>query len=453
MKKAIIFLCCLMVILSAVPATVAKAAYNDELKKIKPYADVILLVSLDDGSTIFNKNADMKTPPASLTKIVTATLVLQKCKNLNTVITVPEYTIRLLDNTNSSNVGLKPGEKISVYNLLHCLLIPSANEAATILADYISGSMDGFVDLMNTYVKGLGCKNTNFKNPHGLDADGQFTTANDMSKIVKAALKIPLFVQMTSTIKYTVPKTNLSGERVLRSTVYLMNRGIPEYYCSYATGIKTGSTEAAGRCVISKATKGGYSYLAVVMKAPFEDYDKDGVNENFAFIDCKKLFEWAFANIKLRVVAKPAQIISEVPVKLSWKVDHMQLIPQKEIMALVPSNIDEGSVLIEVVKSSMPKSVDAPIKKGQVIGEARVLYAEEEIARIKLVANEDVSRNAILYAGSLIKAASSTFAFKLIAGILVFCVAAYIGLANYVNMRRRKRKRLKVLNYRDVQGK
>ena len=453
MKKVLIFIFCMILIVSAVPATVAEASYNRELKTVGHYADVVLVVSLDDGSVIFDLNANMPTPPASLTKIITATLVLQKCKDLNKIVTVPEYTIRLLDNTNSSNAAIKPGEKMSVRNLLYCLLVKSANDAANVLADYTAGSIDGFVKMMNAYVKGLGCKNTHFVNAHGLDADGQLTTANDMSKIVKAALKIPVFVQITSTLKYTVPKTNLSAKRVLISTVSLMNKGIPDYYYPYATGIKTGSTTAAGRCVISRASKDGYSYLAVIMRAPFKDIDKDGVDENCAFIDCKNVFKWTFENIKLRTVVQPAQIVSEVPVKLSWNVDHVQLVPEKEVLALVPSGINAGSVLVQVIRNSLPASISAPVKKGQVIGEARVLYAGTEITRFKLVANEDIGRSAILFAGSMVKAAASTTLFKIFIGLLIFIASAYIGLTIYVNVRKHKRKRLKVLNYRDVQGK
>ncbi len=453
MKKAIIFFCCLMLIVSAVQGTPAQASYNQELETINHYSDIILIASLDNGSVIFDKNADLATSPASLTKIVTASIVLEKCQDLNAVITVPEYTIRMLDGTNSSNAGLKPGENISVLDLLYCLLLTSANDAATILADYAAGSIAGFAELMNTCVKNLGCENSAFVNPHGLDAEGQYTTANDMLKIVKHALTFPLFEQITSTSKYTVPKTNLSAERNLTSTVYLMNKGVEDYYYEYATGIKTGSTEEAGRCVISKASKDGYTYLAVIMRAPFKDIDNDNVNENCAFIDCKALFKWTFANIKLRTVASPTQTISEVPVKLSWTVDHIQLVPKEEVSALVPYGTGAGSVLIEAIPESLPQSVNAPIKKGQEIGEARVLYAGAEIARIKLAAKEDVSRNAVLYIGSLLKAAASTLLFKIIVAFLFFILAAYIGLTISFNVRKRKKKRLKVLNYRDIQRK
>ena len=450
MRKIIIFLCCLILSVALLPPMKAKASFNQVLETEKFYSEVILLVSMDNGTVLFDKNADLRTQPASLTKIVVASIVLEKCKDdLDAIVTVPEYAIRMLDNTGSSNVGLKPGEKISVLNLLHCLLIPSANDAATVLADYAGGSVAAFVDMMNTYVKDLGCVDTNFINPHGLDDEGQYTTANDMYKIATEALKTPLFEQITANQKYTVPPTNMSPERNVTSTVFLMNKAIKDYYYEYATGIKTGSTKGAGRCVISKANKDGYSYLAVIMRAPFMNIDSDSAMENCAFIDCKALFKWTFEHIRLRTVVEPNQIIAEVPVRLSWSADHVQLIPQQEYTALMPTGSGVDSVLIETVPESMPQSIDAPVKKGQVIGEARVLYAGEEIARIKLTANQDVSRNVLLYTGSLLKAALSTVLAKIIMGIFALLVLAWVCLIVVVKLRRKKRKRLKVLNARD----
>jgi serine-type D-Ala-D-Ala carboxypeptidase (penicillin-binding protein 5/6) len=453
MKKALIFLCCLFLAVALLPVPQAEAAYNQVLETEKFYSEVILLVNLDNGTVLFDKNADMITSPASLTKIVVASLVLDKVKDMEAIVTVPEYTIRMLDNTGSSNVGLKPGEKMSVINLLHCMLIPSANEAANILADYAAGSVATFVEEMNAFVKGLGCENTSFMNPHGLDEEGQYTTANDMYKIVTHAMKNPLFEQITAKQKYTVPATNMSPQRNLVSTVFLMNRGIKDYYYEYATGIKTGSTKGAGRCVISKASKDGYSYIAVIMRSPFINIDSDSALENCAFIDAKALFKWTFENIRLRTVAQPEQIITEVPVKLSWQADYVQLVPDMEYTALMPGGAGAGSVLIEPVAESIPATLDAPVKKGQPAGEARVLYAGEEIARIKLIANSDISRNVLLYAGSLLKTAASTIVFKIIAIIVLFLIFAYAALIVWMNMRKKKRKKLKVINYRDVHKK
>lgn len=449
MRKIIIFLCCLVLAVAVLPPVGARATFNQVLETETFYSEVILLVSLDNGTVLFDKNADLRTQPASLAKIVVATLVLEHCTDLEAMVTVPAYAIRLLANTGSSNVGLKAGEKMSVLNLLTCLLIPSANDAATVLADYVAGSVEVFVDMMNAHVKSLGCEDTNFINPHGLDEDEQYTTANDMYKIVMKALQFPLFEEITSNQTYTVPATNMSAERKGISTVFLMNKGIKDYYYQYASGIKTGSTKGAGRCVISKASKDGYSYLAVIMRSPFMNIDADAALENCAFIDCKALFKWTFEHIRLRTVAEPNRIIAEVPVALSWKTDHVQLVPQEEYTALMPTGSGAGSVLIEVVPESMQTSIDAPVKKGQVIGEARVLYAGEEIARIKLTANQDISRNVLLYTVSRLKAALSTTIAKIIIGIVITLIFAYAILTVVVNVRKKKKKKLKVVNARD----
>lgn len=449
MRKIIIFLSCLILVLAVLPPMGAQAAYNQVLETETFYSEVILLVSLDNGSVLFDKNADLKTSPASLVKIVVASLVIEHCTDLEAIVTVPEYAIRMLDRTGSSNVGLRPGEEMSVLNLLYCLLVPSANDAATVLADYVAGSVDGFVDMMNAYVKDLGCEDTQFINPHGLDADGQYTTANDMYKIAMKAMTYPLFEEITATQKYTVPATNMRAERRVISTVFLMNKGIKDYYYEYATGIKTGSTTKAGRCVISKASKDGYSYMAVIMRSPFMNIDSDSALENCAFIDCKALFTWTFKHIRLRTVAEANRIVSEVPVALSWKTDYVQLVPQQEYTALMPTGSGVGSVLIETVAESMPESINAPVKKGQVIGEARVLYAGEEIARIQLAANQDISRNPLLYAGSLIKAALSTIVAKIIIGVFILLILAYAILTVVVNVRKKKRKKLRVVSGRD----
>ena len=166
-----------LILISIVPT--ALASYNSE---IDVEAEVVYIQSTDDGTVIFDKNADMPTAPASLAKIVVATLVLEKVQNLDEVIEIPAYTIRLLDGTNSSNVGLVPGEQMSIRNLLYCLLVASANDAANVLADYICKNNIGeFVQMMNDYVKSIGCQNTNFINPSGLDAEGQYTTARDVA--------------------------------------------------------------------------------------------------------------------------------------------------------------------------------------------------------------------------------------------------------------------------------
>jgi len=451
MKKRIKFLVSFIIIFSMLSSMPAFANYNAVLESSikesgqKIYSDIYILYNLDNDTVIFEKNADKKAAPASLTKIITAAVVIENCQNLDEVITIPAAPIRLLDGTGSSMAGLLVGEQISIKNLLYCLLVRSGNEAANILAQHVGGSIENFVQMMNDFAAKLGCSKTHFANAHGLDDPNHYTTARDLLKISEYALTLPHFEEITSSVKYTVPATNMSEERYLHNTNYLMNKAYSDYYSPYASGIKTGTTDNAGRCVISKGSGNGYNYLCVVMNAPFMNIDDDPIEENCAFIDCKMMFNWVFENIELQSVATPSQIVAEVPLELSFEKDYITLVPAEDVLALVPIGTKSGGVLIEPIKETLPEYVNAPVEKGQEIAQARVLYAGAEIARIKLVASESVSRNGLLYIGSIIKSIVSSLAFKIIASILAALIIAYAALFVYVNYKRRQRRKLKIV--------
>ncbi len=427
----------------------SSAAFNNSLETS---ADIVLLVSLDNGAVIFDKNADKVTPPASLTKITTAILTIENCTDLDEVITIKQSSIDAISGTNSSTAGLKVGEEISIRNLLYCMMVKSANEAAVVLADYIGGgSVSNFVQMMNDFVMDMGCQNTHFVNPHGLDAEGQYTTANDLAMITKHALTLPLFEEIVNTVSFKLPASNKSGERNLLSTNWMINPNFKTYYLKYAQGIKTGTTANAGRCVISKASKDGYNYLAVVMGAPYEDVTGDGNPDNCAFLECKKIFQWAFDNIRLTKVADPLQIATVVDVHLSRSVDHVRLVPETEVTALVPVGNDETSVLLEVIPEETPQSVNAPVKKGDVLGKARILYAEDEIATVNLVAAEDVHLSLILFVLDGIKNIFKSTLFQIVFIAMVLILAIYIGLIIRHNQRKKRRKAPKpVKNFRNM---
>jgi len=207
MKRIISFFITILLIILPCFTLQSGAAYNSELET---KADIVLLMSLDDGTVIFDKNADKVSAPASLTKITTAILTLEKCQDLEAVVTVPSYCISLLNGTNSKMAGLKAGEQLTVRQLLYCMMVFSANEAANILADYIGGgSIDSFVNMMNEFVASIGAQNTHYVNPHGLDSEGQYTTANDLALIIKYALNIPVFMEICNNYKFTLPPTNI----------------------------------------------------------------------------------------------------------------------------------------------------------------------------------------------------------------------------------------------------
>lgn len=446
MKKIKYFVISLIILIVSVCPLYSGAVYNDQ---VSFEANIVLLESLDRDTVIFNKNSALKTAPASLTKITTAMVVLENCKDLNAVVTTKKEIIRSFDGKNSSNAGISVGEELTVHKLLECMLVKSANEAASILADYVGGDIDTFVQMMNDYAAKLGCKNTHYVNPHGLDDNGQYTTADDLSIIVKAALKNKTFVELTNTTTITIPQNNVrTKEQSYNTTNYLISPH-SQYYYEYASGIKTGTTDSAGHCLISTATKNGYTYLCIIMQAPAKDVDNDGADENLAFVESKTAYEWAFSNIKLKVVAEPTDVITVANVNLARKVDHVRLVPKEKVTALVPYNIDSSSILIEPVEKSIGE-VTAPVKKGDVIGKANVMYANEVICVIDLVAGEDVNRSFFAYLGYLIKSALQTTIAKIILCIIILVIIIIISLNIYFR-NNKKRKRIKIVkNYRNI---
>lgn len=424
----------------------AAASFNSLLET---EADVVMLVNTDTGNVIFDKNAKKRTAPASLTKIVTCILVLENCDDLSTVVTAKRECLDGLYQMNAATVGILAGERLTVDELLHCLMIPSAADAANILADFIGGNMDNFVVMMNDFAKRLGCENTNFINPSGLDNGdtNMYTTAEDLYKITSYALQNPQFKELCSILRYQIePTEKYPHVRYLNNTNKMLNPAYKDYYSPNVFGVKTGTTGLAGHCVISTASKNGYNYMLIVLNAPQYDIDDDGVEENVAFTDSKKIYEWAFNNIVLTKVTAKTDIVTVVDVKYNWKTDHLALVPEEEISALVPTGTEAGSLQTRPIESETPKSVNAPIKKGDVIGKAEVLYGDDVVATVNLVASDNVSGSAILRIAGFFGFLFRTTVMKILICLAVLLLLAYILLIirrNRIRAKRKKPRRIK----------
>ncbi|MBQ2828411.1 MAG: D-alanyl-D-alanine carboxypeptidase [Clostridia bacterium] len=437
MKKTVIFLLTSIIFLSILTPITCYAEYNDS---INLRADIACMICVDNDEAIFNKNYNKKSAPASLTKIMTALVALDRCEDLQSPVVISQYAIDSLVGTDSSTAGLVPGEKVTMYDLLNCLLVKSANEAAIAIAEYVGGSVPAFLDMMNKKAKDLGCISTNYVNVHGLDQDGQYTTAHDMYLICKEAMKNPVFKKIVGQTSYTMPKTNMNDERILPSTNFMINSNYTDCYVPYATGIKTGTTDDAGRCFITMASKNGYNYIAIIMGADPKDAVAGENAENIAFIECKKMIEWTFANIRYKVVAQENEVITVLDVKYSWATDFLELVPSEDIAALVPSNLDASSVYIQP-DTDTPEFVKAPVKKGEKIGTATVYYAGEEIATVDMVASKNVSRSIILALGGAIETAWNSVIGKIIFILLILLAGGYIGYTVFINKKSGKKAR------------
>ena len=437
MRKVVIFLLTSIFFLSILTPMTCFAEYNDA---IDLRADVACMICLDNDEAVFNKNYNKRTAPASLTKIMTSLIALEKCKDLNVYVEVSQYAIDCLAGTDSSVAGLLPGEKVTMYDLLNCLMVKSANEAAIVIAEYLGGSVNGFLKMMNDKAKEIGCTNTNYVNVHGLDEPGQYKTAHDIYLICKEALKYPVFEKIIGQTSYTMPKTNMSEERLLPATILMINSNYSDCYLPYVTGIKTGTTDDAGKCIVTKASKNGYNYIAIIMGAKPQDAQIGEIAENIAFIECKKMIEWTFANIKYKVVARENDIITVVDVKYSWAAKKVELVAAEDVSALVPSNLDPSGLYIKP-NTDTPKEIKAPVKAGEKVGTATVYYAGKEIATVELVASENISRSLILAVGGLFAAAWASVIGKIIIVLICVVLMGYIGFTVYINKKKGKRKR------------
>ena len=450
MKKLISILVSVLTLISLCVLP-ANANYNDSLEN-ELYSDCAILICTDNSEIIFEKNINKQTSPASLTKIITATVVLNSITDLNQQVTIPESCIRELDGTGSSMSGLKVGETVTVYDLLCCLLIPSANDAATTLANLVTGDdRQAFIDKMNALAEELGCTNSHFTNCHGLDDEEHYTTAADMVKFLENAMKNSTFAEIVSMTSYKIPETNMSKERTINTTNYTLLKGYKDYYCPYSNGGKTGSTSVAGHCLCSSASNDGYNYIAVCLNAPMQNIDDDSAEENCAFIDTKAMYDWAFDNLRLVSIAENTRIVGEVPVKYGKGADFVTLSPENTSFGLMPKGIDSGSLMIQIDEDTLPDKITAPIKKGEIICKGEVLYADRVIATVDLVANSDIKRGFFATIGGFAADLFSSAAVKIIATaillVFAFLLISVLKSKNRKSKKKNGKGKGKVLKY------
>ena len=213
-----------------------------------------VVLDAQSGAVLYSKNSDSRLPMASTTKIMTAKVILDML-NTDTIVTVSKEAATM----EGSSIYLSENEKITVETLLYGLLLESGNDAATALATACSGSAEDFAVLMNKIGKEMGLKDTNFANPHGLTAENHFTTAYELAFITSTALKNPKFREIVSTRKYCAP--SLDG----KFTRYFFNHNKLLSTYHGAIGVKTGYTEAAGRCLVSAASRDNETYICVTL--------------------------------------------------------------------------------------------------------------------------------------------------------------------------------------------
>lgn len=421
----------------------------------KPTFDVnsqyIYMVNTDTDTVVFSKNEHERTYPASLTKIMTAIIALEKVKDLEgTVVTAPAYIYNEFAGANVSTADIRKNEEVRMIDLLYAMILQSSCEASSIIADYVGeGSIPAFVQMMNDKAKEIGALETQFTNAHGLYDDLQYTTAYDMYLITKYALdNFPIFETIATSQRYLMPQTNIHSERYIVHTNNMLSKNLGgDMYYQYVRGIKTGSLDQIGKNLVSLGSKDGYNYLLVTIGAPTKNSNGEPLGKNGSYEDAINLYEWAFDYFKEQVVLEKGQIVTEVPVSLSAKQDYVTLVASKEVTSLLPKDVD-----ITAIKyvSDVKENVTAPIAKGETLGKLQLNLADEVIAEIDLIAFEDVERSSFLYGVDIVKRFLAKPVIKLLLVLLVVLIILYIIFSlSYRNKKRRQRRsnRTRKINY------
>lgn len=432
-KKMISLTLVAFVLILTLPPLQVDAAYKLPFDTI---SHAVYMVNTDTGTVVYEKNAHDKIYPASLTKIMSVVIALENVEDLEgTIVTAPSYVYDEFYGLNVSTADVRQGEDVRMIDLLYAMMLPSACEASSIVADYVAdGSITEFAEMMNKKAIEIGAFNTTFKNAHGLFNAEQHTTAYDMYLITKYAMSLPMFEKISTATSYEMPATNKHPEpRIITHTNAMLSktRGGTYFYPS-AKGIKTGSLPEVGKNLISLASKNGYNYMLISMQAP--DFNADGVKQQGHYTDAVKLYDWAFDSFKQQTVLKTDEMIDETSVRLCSEQDYVPLFSDRDVTALLPTDVDITS--IQKIKT-IQKDVNAPIAAGAVLGQMELKLNDEVIAIVNLITAKELKRSPMLYGLDVTLRFFSTMPAKIMITVLGLLFVGYLFLnARYRRIRR-----------------
>lgn len=372
-----------LIIILIVAACTLSASAIDYGCTVEPVSHAVYVEELNSGTTVYQHNADEIVYPASTTKIMTFIIVAENIPDYDAVkIKVTSEALSTMD-PESSVMGLTDhiGESFTVRDLLYGLMLPSGNDAALVLADYVGHGVAGFVDLMNRKAAQIGCANTHFTSPHGLHDSQHYSTARDMATIAKFALHKKDFMTICNTVSYTPQGFSYP----IKTTNYLIDSSAEggEYYYPDAKGIKTGYTDQAGKCLVSTAERDGYTYLCVALGAGYSFAE----DINYAMLDSAEIYDWALNDLHTQTVFNSTSAVTSIPVLYVWGNKMLDLVPEESVTALLPDDYDPYLI---ATKLDCKDYATAPVEKGEIMGTLTVYYDNSMIGRTNVVSTEKI---------------------------------------------------------------
>jgi len=354
------------------------AAYATEKKgglALTIDAKAAVIMEASSGEIVFNQNGDDRLAPASVTKVMTMLLIYEAIAqnriSWDDVVSVSDYAASM----GGSQIYLEPGEQQTVRDLVKSVVIASANDAAVALAEFISGSEESFVDLMNKKANALGMENTSFRNACGLDAEGHFTSAKDIAIMSREIItRYPEVAEFATTWMDSIIHKTARGEEEFGLT---NTNKLVKWY-SGTTGLKTGSTGEALYCLSATAVRGDMELIAVVLGAP---------DPTTRFQEAMKMLDYGYANYKVVKGELPGTVVGSIAVTKG-------ALPEVAVMVenLVSDVTEKGSNVELTGEIFINESVQAPVAVGQPVGEIVYTYEGTEIGRSVLVAEEAVEK-------------------------------------------------------------
>lgn len=404
-------------------------------------AQAAYFVNLDTGIVMFERNADEARSVASLTKLMTALLLVENVSDLSGTMITAERSLYVppITSSGASNADIRPGEVVSALNMLYAMMLPSGNEAAEAVGYHLgNGNLNNFFALMNARAAELGCTNTHFASTNGLQEmdEGNYSSAHDIALIAAACWKHEIFRTVVGTVTYQMPATD-NPSHTAPYNIQNTNRMLVSsagVYRSYIKGMKTGSTEAAGRCFASVAVnERGETYLGVVLGTPWEVPPNEYA---YSFYDTAAIYDWIFANYSVRPSIDVGSPVTEIHVNYCKELDTLMLYPADDLRTVLPNGDDS---LLEKT-FDVPESVDAPIQMGDHIGTVTLTLNGGLVGTVDLIAGQDVARSDFLYALAQVKAFFHSLYFRVVCILTAIFLVGYTLLTVWLHRRDRNRR-------------
>lgn len=438
LKRIFSIIFVIILLISTILPSFAVSAF--EVTEFEITANAGMLVSLDTDEVLFEKNADQKIYPASVTVIMTALLMLESDKwDPAGKVAMTDEALKLVLGTGCAVTHTKAGEEFTQRDLLAFVIMTACGDAIYLASSFYGESVEGFVAMMNAKAQELGLTGTNFTNPIGLHDDNHYTTARDIYTLTRYALQNKEFKEAADTDRYPMEATNMSGSRLLSTTNMLID-STTNYKYEYAHGVKTGYTDEAGRCVVSTATYNEYNYICILMGCP------QNKGKRVEFTETAELYRWAFLNFSFKQIAKSNEPVCEMPVKLSFDTDFVPLHFKEPFLTVLPNEADESTLVVKTYLKS--ETVNAPVKKGTVLGYAEIMYAEKIIGKVDLVAGRNIKESGLLVAADTVKNIFTSIYMKVLFWAAIIAIIVFVVLCIKLNMDRLKKRRVKYKPYK-----